>query len=231
MSQATPISGNPWVLTLADQASPPFRWDEVFSCPVDSVEVEIGTGKGMFLRREAADRPDVGFLGVEKATKFFRICAERIARDGRPNMRLVRADAFDLLARWVPVGSIAALHIYFPDPWPKKRHAKRRLLSPALFDLSARAIASKGVLAVATDVEHYFAEAAAILDAHPSFARAAVTDADRDRVATNYALKYAREGRALHFGRWRRNVSEAPPLPPPPSRRREDASNAPSHVE
>jgi len=207
------------------------RWEEVFTAPVDTIEIEIGTGKGMFLRREAAERANVGFLGVEKSVKFFLVCAERIARDGRPNVRIVRADAFDLLARWIPRGSIASLHAYFPDPWPKKRHAKRRLLSPALFDLSARAIALGGILAVATDVGPYFAEAAAVLDAHPSFDRTTVTDDDRARVATNYALKYAREGRVLHLGRWRRNASEPPSIPPPPSRRRKDASSVPSPAE
>ncbi len=215
------------ILNLAEEPSPPLHWDRVFSCPVRSIEIEIGTGKGMFLRREAAARPDVGFLGVEKAVKFFHVCAERLARDARPNVRLVRTDAFDLLARWIPPGSVDAMHVYFPDPWPKKRHAKRRLLSPALFDLAARALRADALLSVATDVGPYFAEGTELLDAHPSFARTAVTEADRERVATHYAVKYAREGRTLHLGRWRRIASQAPPIPPP-SRRRKDANSAPS---
>jgi len=212
------IAAHPWILSLAERV-PPLRWDDVFASPVESVEIEIGSGKGMFLRRESVACPGTGFLGIERATKFFALAAARLARDGRPNARIVRADAFDLLARWVPVGSLGAIHVYFPDPWPKKRHAKRRLLQPALFDLCARAIAPGGILAVATDVGPYFADADAVLATHPSFVPIESSEADRERVATNYAVKYAREGRTLHLGRWRRNASAPPSIPPPPSRR------------
>lgn len=227
----TSIADNPSVLNLGDQAPPPLQWDRVFARPISSVEIEIGTGKGLFLRREAAERPDTGFLGIEKAVKFFRICAARLAQDGRPNVKLLCADAMDFLARWVPIGSVGAIHVYFPDPWPKKRHAKRRLLSSTLFDLAARAIGTDGILAVATDVESYFDSAAVMLDSHPSFARVETTEADRARVATNYAIKYARQGRSLHFARWRRTVSEPPPLPLPRLPRKMDASSDPSPAE
>ncbi len=209
---------SPWVIRLADRI-PPLDLEEVFACPVSSIEVEIGTGKGMFLRREAAERPDTGFIGVERAFKFHAICATRLARDGRPNIRTVCVDAYDLLARWIPVGSLGAVHVYFPDPWPKKRHAKRRLLSPALFDLCARATAPGGLLAIATDVGPYFADAIAALEGHASFARIGATAADLERITTNYAVKYAREGRSLHLARYQRNASAPPPIPPPPSRK------------
>lgn len=216
------------VLDLQDQ-SPPFDWSAIFSTSVDRVELEIGCGKGRFLRREAADRPQVGFLGVEKAAKFFRIGAERIERDGCKNVRVVCADAFDLLSRWVSPASLQAVHIYFPDPWPKKRHAKRRLLRPALFDLIARALACGGTLSTATDVAPYFDEATSALDAHPAFERCKVSADEIEALATNYALKYAKEGRPLHLARYRRTASAPPPLPPPPSRHRESASRYPSH--
>ena len=218
---------NPWIITLRDR-TPPLRWDAVFPEAVDSVELEVGSGKGMFLRRAAAASPRTGFLGIERAGKFLRICGERLARDGRPNARVVRADAFDLLARWVPIGGLAAVHIYFPDPWPKKRHAKRRLLSRPLFDLVARALMSGGTLTIATDVGPSFDQTAAELRHHPGFERLALDQADRDRMLTNYAIKYAKEGRMLHAGRWARTAAPPPPIPPPPSRRRRPASTAPS---
>jgi tRNA (guanine-N7-)-methyltransferase len=209
-----PREPNPFVLDLKGR-TPPLRWEEVFPVPVRSVEVELGSGKGMFLRRESAGRPDVGFLGVERAGKFFELCARRIERDGRANVRLTRADAFDLLARWLPAAGIAVLHVYFPDPWPKKRHAKRRMLTPPLFDLAARTIESGGCLSIATDVTPYFGEATATLDAHPCFARMELPEGAIASVATNYALKYAREGRALHLARYRRTPESAPPAPNP----------------
>jgi tRNA (guanine-N7-)-methyltransferase len=211
---AEPHAHNSWILDLRGLV-PPLRWAEVFSVPVEAVEVELGSGKGMFLRRESAARPGVGFLGVERAGKFFELCAGRLARDGRPNVRLTRADAFDLLARWIPEAGVCALHVYFPDPWPKKRHAKRRMLSPPLFDLGARAIATGGFLSIATDVDPYFREATDFLDAHPCFARTDLPEGTAESVATNYAVKYAREGRCLHLARYRRNATPAPPAPNP----------------
>lgn len=209
-----PRGPNPFILDLKG-LHPPLNWDEVFPVPVRSVEIELGSGKGMFLRRESAARPDVGFLGVERAGKFFSMAAQRIERAGRPNVRLTQADAFDLLARWLPEGGIAVLHIYFPDPWPKKRHAKRRMLTPPLFDLAARTIAIGGILSIATDVTPYFESATSALDIHSCFERMALSEGAIESVGTNYALKYAREGRSLHLARYRRNGEPAPAAPNP----------------
>lgn len=205
---------NEWILDLRDRV-PPLRWDDVFPIPVGSVEVELGSGKGMFLRRESAARPDVGFIGVERAGKFFALCARRIARDGRPNVRLTRADAFDLLARWIPEAGIEVLHVYFPDPWPKKRHAKRRMLTAPLFDLAARVIRPGGALSIATDVTPYFESATQALDGHVCYERTELPESALESVATNYALKYAAEGRPLHHARYRRTFAPAPPAPNP----------------
>ncbi|MDM7914617.1 MAG: tRNA (guanosine(46)-N7)-methyltransferase TrmB [Candidatus Eisenbacteria bacterium] len=146
--------GLPGVLDLRD-LEPPLRWEGLFAVPVEGVEIEIGSGKGMFLKRASAERPGTGFLGVERAAKWFALGAARLAKEPRPNLRVVQADAFDLLVRWVPPGSVRAVHVYFPDPWPKKRHAKRRLLVPALFDLAARALVEGGWFQMATDVAPY----------------------------------------------------------------------------
>lgn len=182
----------------------------------------------MFLRRAAREASRTGFLGVERAGKFFDLCAQRLERDDLPNARLVRADAYDLLSRWIIPGSIGALHIYFPDPWPKKRHAKRRMLSPPLFDLAARAIAEEGHLVIASDVEWYFAESLALLHSHPCFEPAALDPLEPQQLATHYAIKYQKEGRTLQRARFVRNASAAPPPPTPASRRRPDAGTAPA---
>jgi len=215
---------NRWVVDLSDR-TPPFDWKELFPVSVRSVELEIGFGKGMFLRAQAQRRTDAGFLGVECAAKWLGICARRLARDGRENVRIVQADAFDLLARWISEASLAAVHVLFPDPWPKKRHAKRRLLSPPLFDLAARGLRQEGVLTIATDVGWYFDEAMATLEGHRSYERLTLTETEGAIIATNYALKYATEGRSLHLARLQRNETPSPPIPPPPSRHRRASSN------
>jgi tRNA (guanine-N7-)-methyltransferase len=215
------------ILLNLQERTPPLDWRSVFPVPVESVEIEIGSGKGMFLQRSSAERPDVGFLGVERAGKWLALCVARVTRDDRQNVRLTRADAFDLLARWVPLGSAATIHVYFPDPWPKKRHAKRRLLSPSLYDLAARALRTGGCLAIATDVDWYFAEAAEVLDAHRCFERLPDDPGFEASVRTHYARKYEHQGRTCRFIRYERNGSAAPPLPPPPSRLRKPASTVP----
>jgi tRNA (guanine-N7-)-methyltransferase len=214
------------------ERTPPLDWSDVFSFAPKAIEIEIGSGKGMFLRDAALARPEHGFLGVERAEKWLAFCAARLARDERRNVRLVRHDAFDLLARWVPSASVAAIHVYFPDPWPKKRHAKRRLLHPALYDLAARALREGGMLAIATDVDWYFAEAVEALARHACF-----TACDGDSpvpggppgadVRTHYARKYAEQGRSLFTKRLVRTSSPPPPVPPPPSRPRKLASTPP----
>lgn len=206
----------------------PLTWSEVFACPVRSVELEIGTGKGKFLRKEAEERPDVGFLGIERAAKWLRLAAGRAARDGRANLMLVRADAFEFLTLRVAPGSLAGIHVYFPDPWPKKRHGKRRLLRPALYQLSARALATGGLFAFATDVGWYFDEAVAQMAGAPWFDPVDPPPGVWDRVTTNYALKYAREGRSLHLTHYRRNALPTPEAPPLPVRPPKGPSTSPS---
>ncbi|MCE9545073.1 MAG: hypothetical protein K8T25_06090 [Planctomycetia bacterium] len=98
------------------------------------LEVEVGSGKGMFLARAAAERPDHDFLGIELANKYAHFAAARLARAGLTNARLLSGDAltfFRELPDAVSGVGLAAVHVYFPDPWWKKRHRKRRVMSAA----------------------------------------------------------------------------------------------------
>jgi tRNA (guanine-N7-)-methyltransferase len=182
----------------------PLEWGALF--PDDHpVEIEIGSGKGMFLKEAARAHPDRNYLGVERAGRFCRIAIERLTRAGLTNVRLLRADGLDLLDRWIAPGSIRALHIYFPDPWPKKRHRKRRLFRPALLDLAARALPEGAELFVATDHAEYGAAIRELFAAtHDRFAPADWPVDEAERLPTNYALKWRRAGRALWWGRYRR---------------------------
>ena len=92
------------------------------------VHIEIGSGKGTFLVNQAQAQPEVNFLGIEWARKYYRYVVDRIGRRGLTNVRMLRADAATFLRDFVPEESVDCFHIYFPDPWPKKRHHKRRLL-------------------------------------------------------------------------------------------------------
>src|SRR5437588_11136384 len=84
------------------------------------VVLEIGSGKGRFLTASAVEQPDVNFVGIEKSLHYHRVIRERIAKRGLVNVRLINFDAFPVLQKMLPDASIAEVHIYFPDPWPRK---------------------------------------------------------------------------------------------------------------
>jgi tRNA (guanine-N7-)-methyltransferase len=200
------VPGLPCSPVVIDPAAltPPFDWPALYG-NARPVEIEIGSGKGMFLKEAGRARPDTNFLGVERASRFYRTAVERVTRAGLANVRLLRADGMDVLDRWVAPGSIGALHVYFPDPWPKKRHLKRRLFRPAMLELAARALPAGAELCLATDHVEYGEAIRALLAAHDSLFEPRDWPADDPgRLPTNYALKWERAGRTLWWARYRR---------------------------
>src|SRR5262245_10534795 len=103
-----------------------FSWSRLFGND-RRVELEIGIGKGTFLLRRAKQCPDRNFLGIEWAGEFYRFALDRMERWRMTNVRVLRTDARDFVERICPRASLSVLHIYHPDPWPKRRHNKRRL--------------------------------------------------------------------------------------------------------
>jgi len=120
------------------------------------LEVEVGSGKGLFLSSAAAANPEHDFLGCEISAKFARLCAARLAKGELPNARIVHGDAQRLLREGLLDESAVAVHVYFPDPWWKKRHKKRRVLNAGLVQQVQRILVPGGRLHFWTDVEEYF---------------------------------------------------------------------------
>jgi len=116
-------------------------------------ELEIGFGRGMFLLERAHAAPSSRILGLEIKRKWAYLVDERAKKLGLCNVKVFGADARDVLSRLGPDGSLARMFMHFPDPWWKKRHAKRRLSGPAMFDPAARLLRAGGELFIQTDVE------------------------------------------------------------------------------
>lgn len=169
--------------------------------------VEIGSGQGHAIVHAATTRPDTDFLAVE----VFRAGLARTMLDadraGVRNLRLVEANAPEVLERLLPEGAVDEVWIFFPDPWHKKKHTKRRLVKPDVVPTLARALQPGGMLRLATDWEDYALQMRAVLDEAPVFERAFEREwAPRfaGRVITAFERKGERVGRAIRDLSYRR---------------------------
>jgi tRNA (guanine-N7-)-methyltransferase len=165
------------------------------------VEMEIGMGKGTFITEAARARPEVNFLGIEWARWFWRYASDRLRRNGCLNARTVRADAAFFVREFVKDDALAVLHIYFPDPWPKKRHHKRRLIQRPFLEQVERILVPGGRLQVVTDHQDYFEQIEAVVTGSRLTAveyNRPGQAAEGEFVGTNFERKYRREGRPFY---------------------------------
>jgi tRNA (guanine-N7-)-methyltransferase len=167
------------------------------------VHIEIGCGKAAFLLNEAAAQPQANFLGIERANRYYRYAVDRIGRWALTNVRIIRTDAAHFLADFVPPGSVDCLHIYFPDPWPKRRHNKRRLFVAANLDRLIRALKTGGTIKVATDHAEYFESITMLFKnnsgkVEPTEFLPATGAAEGERVGTNFERKYLKQNRPIY---------------------------------
>src|SRR6185369_17219821 len=126
---------------------------------------EIGFGMGETTARIAAANPGTDYLAIEVHSPGVGALLKKIGEEAIANIRVVQHDAVEVMRDMVPAGSLAAIHVFFPDPWPKKRHHKRRLLQPDFAALAASRLAPGGVLHVATDWQEYADHVLAVLSA------------------------------------------------------------------
>jgi tRNA (guanine-N7-)-methyltransferase len=167
------------------------------------VHIEIGTGRATFLLNQAMTQPEVNFLGIEWARKYYRYAVDRIGRWALKNVRIIRTDAAHFLTAFLPDNSIECFHIYFPDPWPKKRHHKRRFLTPVNLEQLLRCLISIGTIRIATDHAQYFGQIEKVLAAFSDkleeieFFPTAGAD-QGEWVGSNFERKYLKEQRPIY---------------------------------
>ena len=190
---------------LPGQVDGPLEIESIFGRRAP-LEIEVGIGKGRFLLSEAERRPETDFLGLEWSLKHLRLAKERAVKRGLSNLRLHRADARHVLADLMRDASALRIHVYCPDPWPKKRHHKRRLFDAETTRHLERILAPGGYLHVSTDVADYFAVIVETVTAHTRLVPAQDPEFPDAPGAghTNYEAKYLAAGRRIHRATWRR---------------------------
>ncbi len=182
-----------------------------FANPDLPFEVEIGSGKGTFLLQHGEAAPGINTLGIEWEGEFYAYAADRIRRRGLANARLLHGDAVDFLRWRVPDAIVRTIHLYFSDPWPKRKHHKNRVVQDRFLADAHRVLVPGGELRIVTDHEEYwawmeehFARWTAPMTGYdgPPFERLPFDRADSaaagELVGTNFERKYRLEGRPFH---------------------------------
>lgn len=150
-----------------DDLSAPFDPQSLFATRQE-LEIEVGSGKGLFILNESGRVPDRNFLGNELAVKYCQFAAYRLAKNGRTNAHMLKGDGLKLFRELLPAGCALAVHVYFPDPWWKARHRRRRVITPQFIHDMERVLKPDGLFHFWSDVEEYFEETCQMMQTESS---------------------------------------------------------------
>jgi tRNA (guanine-N7-)-methyltransferase len=190
------VPGAPAILYELTSILEPLEWDRLF--PVARpVEVELGCGDGSFLLGAARGQPDHNYLGIERLLGRIRKVDRKGRKLGLDNLRAVRIEAAYCLEYLLPAASVHALHVYFPDPWPKPKHQRHRLVQPGFPGLGRRVLLPAGRVYLRTDDAAYFAQMREVFGADPGY-REVSTPAALAEVTTDFEREFLAAGRSIH---------------------------------
>ncbi len=186
---------------------PPLCWQEVFH-NTWPVVVEIGFGKCGFLIDIASQQSATNFVGIESSRKYYLKGIKKIERAKLQNVKLMWGEAFHIFNRSIPDHSLSAVYVNFPDPWPKRRHAKRRLIRAEFTALTATKIVPAGIIELSTDAEFYMDDARRVFDADETYELVSYTTSDQEHHSRPYKSDYEKmflqEGRTIYCARYRK---------------------------
>ncbi len=177
-------------------------WPEIFG-NANPVVCEIGSGKGRFLISSASTNPELNYLGIERAVKYHHLIRQRVERQGLTNVRLLNTDADHFVGSYIPELSVHHYFILFPDPWPKKRHRKRRLITENFLEQLLPTLAPGGSIHYKTDYLDYFEQMLSVSRARPDLVELqcrtiSAKQADPEAADTNFERKYLLLGRPIY---------------------------------
>ncbi len=183
-------------------------WSEIFGND-RPVEIEVGIGKGRFLLAAAAAQPQINWLGVEWSNQYLRIAELRAKKAGLKNLRFLRCDAREFVGQGIAENSVSQLYVFYPDPWPKKRHHKRRFFQISTLDRLARILVPGGAIHVATDHPSYWEAIEPLFRNHRAFEPLPEFGGERFPLPTqppltNYEAKFGAMGLKLYRASWRK---------------------------
>jgi tRNA (guanine-N7-)-methyltransferase len=167
------------------------------------IEVELGSGDGSFLVEHARRHPDRNFVGVERLLGRLRKLDRKGLRAGLRNLRLIRLEAAYLVDYLLPPASVQALHLYFPDPWPKRKHRRHRLVSEPFVNAAGRALVPGGAVYLRTDDADYFAQMQAVFSHNPVFMETETPAALR-AIETDFEREFHAQGKATRYAAYQR---------------------------
>jgi tRNA (guanine-N7-)-methyltransferase len=179
-----------------------FDFAAIFSNP-HPVELELGAGDGSFLASYAALHPERNFLGVERLLGRLRKLDRKGRRAGLTNLRALRLEAAYVQQWLVPPGTLSAIHVYFPDPWPKRRHWRRRLVNEEFTRHAHTALAPGGIVFLRTDETSYFAQMIEVFGANQDFTTVA-TPEELLAVKTDFERQFNAQGIPTNVAAYRR---------------------------
>ncbi len=205
--QTAPVKPlKPWFQTIEDVGES-INWSDFFGNDLP-VQLDIGCGRGLFTVNASERHPDINFLGLEIDYREGRRGAMRLLKREQPNARIMGGDCKVVLAKMMEPGSVSAAHVYFPDPWWKKRHHKRRLFTLEFVDLLARVVQSGGHVHSWSDVAEYFEIIQGLMDDHSEFETLAPPDEREPENDMDYQTSFERKKRQLglpiYRGLWQR---------------------------
>ena len=205
----------PWFRTVDDVISdgpkagdgnvdwPAFFGHEDGSRPV---ELDVGCGRGLFLFNASTSRPETDWLGLEIDYTEGRRTARRLVKREQPNARVVGGDARSFLDKCVRPASVDRVHVYYPDPWWKRRHLRRRLFNDAFLDQVAECLKGGGELLSRTDVGDYWEVISALVDHDRRFERLPTPELREPEHDLDYTTSFERKklqaGGRVHLGSW-----------------------------